>query len=86
MVSLTLMAGFLLKSLVEEGFCFCAAGDGDLQNLLRNMSQQQLMQLLGGMGIGGSGGGGGLSGLSQQLMGHGGGGGSGRTTSAESNT
>merc|ERR1712004_23870 len=27
-------------------------GEGDLQNLLQNMSQQQLMQLLGGMGMG----------------------------------
>jgi len=31
-------------------------GEGDLQNLLGNMSQQQLMQLLGGMGMGGVGG------------------------------
>ncbi|KAK3088704.1 hypothetical protein FSP39_022579 [Pinctada imbricata] len=32
-------------------------GDQDLQNLLGTMSQQQLMQLLGGMGMGGPGGG-----------------------------
>ncbi|CAH1776077.1 unnamed protein product [Owenia fusiformis] len=41
-------------------------GDSDLQSILGNMSQQQLMQLLGGMGMGG--GGGGMSGLSA-LMG-----------------
>ena len=41
----------------------CISGDTDLQNLLGNMSQQQLMQLLGGMGMGG------LGGLSSALMG-----------------
>lgn len=41
------------------------AGESDLQSLLGNMSQQQLMQLLGGMGMGG------LGGLSSALMGAG---------------
>ncbi|KAK3588599.1 hypothetical protein CHS0354_001924 [Potamilus streckersoni] len=33
------------------------AGDSDIQNILSGMSQQQMMQLLGGMGLGGPGGG-----------------------------
>ncbi|KAL3889211.1 hypothetical protein ACJMK2_001558 [Sinanodonta woodiana] len=33
------------------------AGDTDIQNILSGMSQQQMMQLLGGMGLGGPGGG-----------------------------
>jgi hypothetical protein len=37
----------LVKSLM---FCFVYLSDGDLQNLLNNMSQQQLMQLFGGVG------------------------------------
>ncbi|XP_074648205.1 proteasomal ubiquitin receptor ADRM1-like [Tubulanus polymorphus] len=53
------------------------AGDGDINNLLSNMNQQQLMQLLSGMGMGGAGGGaGGLGGLSSLI--------SGRPSSAQS--
>ena len=43
------------------------SGESDLHSLLGNMSQQQLMQFLGGMGMGG--GMGGLGGLSSLVSG-----------------
>jgi len=43
----------VIWELVRSLIFFCIS-DGDLQNLLNNMSQQQLMQLFGGVGqIGG---------------------------------
>lgn len=43
----------MIWELVRSLIFFCIS-DGDLQNLLNNMSQQQLMQLFGGVGqIGG---------------------------------
>lgn len=44
-------------------------GDQDLQSILGGMSQQQLMQLLGGMGMGGGGGAANLGGVINSLMG-----------------
>ena len=55
----------------SSSFQFDLLGDSDLQSMLGNMSQQQLMQLLGGMGMGG------LGGLPSALMG-------GRPSSAQS--
>ena len=52
-------------------------GDGELQSLLNNMSQQQLMQLFGGSGLGGSG--------LASLLGAGAGPGSGRQRNAAGN-